>query len=201
MPPRGDSPTDQAILIRDLIREELRRGLSRRSHRSEREGSVSSSSSQECSRSRLSCPAHLGVLVLRPLHVAVGTPVGARPAVTLRLAPPTCQEAAPPVAVVPLVGGFPCARRAQGHPLGYGQSSPSVASSYVCHAVGVRSPSVQILLWLCVTCSSPVTAALSVDDASSSLQVAVPVSRCHGPSTCSSSCVAVDSSVTCSCYR
>ena len=35
--PRGDSPTDQANLVRDLIREELRRGLGRCSRRSERE--------------------------------------------------------------------------------------------------------------------------------------------------------------------
>ena len=48
MPPRGDSPPYQAILIRDLIREELRRGLGRYS---ERESSVSSSSSQEGCRS------------------------------------------------------------------------------------------------------------------------------------------------------
>ena len=38
--PRGDLRPDQANLIRELIREELRRGLGRRSRRSEREGSV-----------------------------------------------------------------------------------------------------------------------------------------------------------------
>ena len=51
IPPRGDSPSDQTNLIRDLIREELRRGLGHRSRRSQREDSGSSSSSQEGSRS------------------------------------------------------------------------------------------------------------------------------------------------------
>ena len=54
VPPRGDSPPDKANLIRELMREELRRGLGRRSHCSEREGSVSSLS-QEGSRSSCSC--------------------------------------------------------------------------------------------------------------------------------------------------
>ena len=49
--PQGYSPPGQANLIRDFIREELRRGLGRRDHHSEREDSVSSSSSQEGSRS------------------------------------------------------------------------------------------------------------------------------------------------------
>ena len=48
---RGDSSTDQANLIRDWIREEMRRGLGRLSRPSEREGSVSSSSSHKGSRS------------------------------------------------------------------------------------------------------------------------------------------------------
>ena len=51
MPPQGDSPADQSSLIRNLIREKLRRGLGCRSRRSEREDSVSSSLSQEGSRS------------------------------------------------------------------------------------------------------------------------------------------------------
>ena len=50
-PPWGDSPPDQADLIRELIHEELRRGLGRHSHRLEREGSSSTPSSQEGSRS------------------------------------------------------------------------------------------------------------------------------------------------------
>ena len=45
--PRGDSLPDQANLIRDLMRKELRRGLGCRSRHSERKGSVSSSLSQE----------------------------------------------------------------------------------------------------------------------------------------------------------
>ena len=49
--PHGDSPAVQASLIRNLIREEVRRGMGHRSRRSEREDSVSSSSSQEGSRS------------------------------------------------------------------------------------------------------------------------------------------------------
>ena len=51
VPPRGDSQADQATLIRDLIRDELRKGLGHRSHHSQRQGSASSSSSQEGSRS------------------------------------------------------------------------------------------------------------------------------------------------------
>ena len=58
VPPREDSPAVQANLIRDLIREELRRGLGCRSHRSQREDSGSSSSSQEGSRSSHSSRSH-----------------------------------------------------------------------------------------------------------------------------------------------
>ena len=53
---RGDLPADQSSLIRNIIREKLRRGLGRRIRRSERGNSVSSSSSQE--GSRLSCSSH-----------------------------------------------------------------------------------------------------------------------------------------------
>ena len=68
VPPREDSLPVQAYLIRDMIREELRRGLGRCSR---------------CSEGRAACPplrrilVQLGVLVLH-----------------LRLAPPTCQEVA-----------------------------------------------------------------------------------------------------------
>ena len=44
---RGDSQPDQSSLIRDLIHVELRRGLGCRSRCSEREGSSSSSSSED----------------------------------------------------------------------------------------------------------------------------------------------------------
>ena len=69
-------------MIRDLIREELRRGLGRRSRRSEREGSVPSYSLQEGSRSSRCSTS-------RPHRVTVGPPVGIHTAVTLCLAPPT----------------------------------------------------------------------------------------------------------------
>ena len=60
VPPRGDSPLDQANLIRDLIREELRRVLGRRGRRSQREGSASSSVQEgsRSSRSRSSRRSH-----------------------------------------------------------------------------------------------------------------------------------------------
>ena len=71
-----------------------------------------------------------------------------------------------------------------------------------CYAGGARSSTVHAALRLVVArSSSHVTAALSVNDASSSLRVAVPGSWHYGPSTCSSSCVAVDSSATCFRYR
>ena len=96
VPPHGDSLTDQANLMRDLIHEELLRGLGRLFI---------------VLRGRAPCPPALlrrvlirlvrvllSALVLHPRHVAVGPPVGIRPAVMLRLTPTTCLE----VALVPL---------------------------------------------------------------------------------------------------
>ena len=105
---------------------------------------------------------------------------------------------APVIVVAALIGGFPSARLAQGYPLGYHKSSTPVASCYVHHTGGARSPSVHVSLWLCVACSPSHVA--STLPASSTLRVAVPVSWHDGPSTCTSSCVAVDSSATCSRY-
>ena len=68
VPPRGDLPPVQANLIRDLICEVLRRGLGRRSRRSERKGSVSSYSSQSRSfRHRFCAPSRCAVVHVGPL--------------------------------------------------------------------------------------------------------------------------------------
>ena len=63
-PPLGDSHPVQSSMIRELIREELRRGLGRRSRRSEREGPPAGSLSSHCplrvsTRHRSSAPSRL----------------------------------------------------------------------------------------------------------------------------------------------
>ena len=92
----------------------------------------------------------------------------------------------PTVVVSSLAGGFPYARCA----------SASVPASRLCYAGVARTSTLHA-----ARSASLAPTALPVDDASSPLRVAVPGSWRNGPSACSSSCVAVDSSSTCPCYR
>ena len=122
----------RANLIRDLLRKELCRGLGRRSRRSEREGSVSSSSSQE--GSHLSQSRSFRCRSRAPSRSCGSwSPSRRSNIVVFRPAPPTCQEVAlAPPDVSSFLGGLPDARLTQGHPSAtVNQASPSPPPMFI----------------------------------------------------------------------
>ena len=169
-PPWGDSLPDQANLIRDLIPEELRRGMGRCSRCSEREGSASSSS-QEGSRSSQShsfrhCPR-------APSHTRCSRSPSRR-LNRSRVSPRSStfwEVALPPLpGISTFLSGLPCAHLAHCHPLGYRQPSVAVASSYIRSAASSAASSLHVSLSLCFAGSSKsADTVLSIDDASSLL--------------------------------
>ena len=136
----------------------------------------------------------IGALALRPPHVVVGPPVRARPAVMLRLAPPRfVRQLMPPLlsrhslVVSPTLASCrttPSATisRAPPPPPVFVMPVGPAPPLYMSRSGSLLHAPPHMLLQL-----------FSVDDASSTLRVAIPVSWRNGPSACSSSCVAVGS--------